>query len=168
MLECYAMSFCGICLHVCNVLTFLSYGAEKISSRVCSFQLIYIFFMLQMPARRKTRGSIHLIEVFNEVDEQGHSTACTYNLWDWVLLRPSSRGHFWVKKKDARNVKNQWKGRIKAFRYLPSSSSCMEVLIQHVYMHKELALSKNQMLGHMPNNKLLSLCIESFSYKWAT
>ena len=155
MLECYAMSFCGICLHVCNVLTFLSYGAEKISSRVCSFQLIYIFFMLQMPARRKTRGSIHSIEVFNEVDEQGHSTACTYNLWDWVLLRPSSRGHFRVKKKNIGNVQNQWKGRIKAFKYSSPLSSRLEVLIQHVYMHKELALSRNQVLGHKPNSKCL-------------
>ena len=70
-----------------------------------------------MLARRKTRGSIHSIEVFNEMDEQCHWIACTYSLWDWVLLRPSSRGHFRVKKKDTRNVKNQWKGRIKAFRY---------------------------------------------------
>lgn len=157
--ECYALCFCGICLHVCNVLTFLSYGAEKISSRVCSFPLISIFFVLQMLARRKTRGSIHSIEVFNEMDEQGHWIACTYSLWDWVLLRPSSKGHFRVKKKDTGNVKNQWKGRIKAFRYSSPPSSRMEVLIQHVYMHKELALSRNQVLGHKPNSKCLFLCL---------
>eukprot|EP00250_Pteridium_aquilinum_P015858 c22805_g1_i2 orf=314-724(-) len=104
-----------------------------------------------MLVRRNTRGSIHSIDIFNEMDEQGHWIACTYSLWDWVLLRPSSRGHFRVKKKDIGNVKNQRKGRIKAFRYSYPPSSRMEVLIQHVYMHKELALSRNQVLGHKPN-----------------
>ena len=50
-------------------------------------------------------------------------------------------------------------GHIKAYRHLSLKSSKMEVLIQHVYMHKEVALSKSQMLGHKPNIELLSLCI---------
>ena len=117
------------------------------------FLLISLFFVLQMLARRKPRGLIHSIEIFNEMDEQGHWIACTYSLWDWVLLRPSSRGHFRVKKKDNGNVSKQWKGRIKAFKYSSPLSSRMEVLIQHVYMHKELALS------HWPSVTIKSLAI---------
>ena len=67
--ECYALCFCAIHLYVCYVLTFLSYGVEKISSRVCSFPLISIFFVLQMLERIKIGCSIHSIKVFNEMDE---------------------------------------------------------------------------------------------------
>ncbi len=116
-----------------------------------------------MQERRKPKSSILSVEVFSELDKHGCWVAHTYSIWDWVLLRPSCRGHYRVKKKDIQNVSKQWKGRIKAFRLLAPHSSKMEVLIQHVYMHKELALSKNQTLGHKPNSKLFSLCINLFS-----
>ncbi len=63
-----------------------------------------------------------------------------------------------MKKKDADNISKQWKGKIMAIRPVAPHSSKVEVLIQHVYMHKELALSKNQTLGHKPNSKFICKC----------
>ena len=45
-----------------------------------------------------------------------------------------------------------------AFKPLAPHSSKVEVLMWHVYMHKKLALSKNQALGHKTNSKYLSIC----------
>ena len=82
---------------------------------------------MQMQERRKTLANLMSIQVFKEGD--GYLAAKTYNRSDWVLLRPSSRGHYCVKKKEIQNVSKQWKGRFKAFRLLAPHSSKMEVLI---------------------------------------
>ena len=73
---------------------FLSNGAEEEDFEGSIFSLIFVLYVLQMLERRKTKSSIHSIEVFNEMDEEGHWVAHTYSKLDWVLLRPSSRGHF--------------------------------------------------------------------------
>lgn len=111
-----------------------------------------------MVERRKAKSCIFSLEVVNEQDEQGHWVPRRYNVLDWVLMKPRSRGRFRVKKKDIHNLSKHWKGRIKGFRCHPPSSSNMQVLIQHVYMHKELALGPEQAIGHKPNSKFLYLC----------
>ena len=65
---------------------------------------------------------------------------------------PMKLGASNVKKKDVDNVNKQWKGRFKAFKHCSAASS-LEFLIQHVFMHKELTITKNQSLGHKPNSK---------------
>eukprot|EP00250_Pteridium_aquilinum_P021461 c25131_g1_i2 orf=2-295(-) len=74
------------------------------------------------------------------------------------MLRPSSRGRFRVKKKDIQNLSKHWKARIKAFEIYPPNSSTMQALVQHVYMHKELALGHEQAVGYKPNSKYSFSC----------
>lgn len=157
---------------VCFLLVCLCRARELVSYlfyfclTLCSFVLtcftgrlirFYSHITMQVQEMRKPSANLMSVEVFRE--ENGHWVSQTYSRWDWVLLRPSSRGHYRVKKKDIGNINKQWKGRIMAFRPLAPHSSKVEMLIQHVYMHKELALSKNQALGHKPNSKYLSICL---------
>lgn len=81
---------------------------------------------MQMQDRRKPPSNLMSVEVFQE--ENGYWALETYNRYDWVLLRPSSRGHYRVNKKEADNISNQWKGRIMAIRPVAPHSPKVEVL----------------------------------------
>ena len=111
-----------------------------------------------MVERRRAKCSIDTVELLNEQDEQGHWVPRKYSVLDWVMLRPSSRGRFRLKKKDIHNLSKHWKARIKAFRIHPPNSSTMQALVQHVYMHKELAVGHEQAVGHKPNSKYSFSC----------
>ena len=110
-----------------------------------------------MVERRRAKCSVDTVELLNEQDEQGRWVPRKYSVLDWVMLRPSSRGRFRVKKKDIQNLSKHWKATIKAFRIHPHGSSTMQALVQHVYMHKELALGHEQAIGHKPNSKPKSI-----------
>lgn len=106
-----------------------------------------------MAARRKQKSSIQSVEVLNSQDDQGNWISESYSISDWVLMKPSTRGRFKVNKKQVDDRSKHWKGRIKSFRRHPQKPSVIEVLVQHVYMHKEIAISHDQNIGQKPNSK---------------
>ena len=73
----------------------------------------------------------------------------------WVLMQPKS-----IKKKSKNQQSTStfmasWKGRVKDFRVKEGRRCIKEILVQHVYMHRDLVLWKSpaSLPHHTPNCK---------------
>ena len=90
---------------------------------------------LQMVERRRAKCSVDIVELLNEQDEQGRWVPRKYSVLDWVMLRPSSRGRFRVKKKDIQNLSKHWKARIKKTLMAYHGSHILIVIDQCTIRH---------------------------------
>ena len=89
---------------------------------------------------RRRHTFVHSIVVANTVNEKNQWIQLQLTRGAWVLMQPRRRKH----SKSKSIFISAWKGKIKDFKMETGKSSIKEVLIQHVYMHKELAISKEE------------------------
>lgn len=117
-----------------------------------------------MSSRRKNISNILAMEVFNRKDSSGNWICDKYYKLDWILMRPSTRGSFKVKRKDVADPSKHWKGRILEFRKVFNGSGTVtEVLIQHVYTHKQIRVhDENYIAKYKQNSKFLNLIMVYF------
>ena len=73
----------------------------------------------------------------NTLDEENKWTPLTLTKGSWILLQTRKR----KKPQFANEFLDHWKARVKDFRLLGTQKTIREVLVQHVYMHRELSLT---------------------------
>lgn len=89
-------------------------------------------------SRRRPSSSISCIETSNRITEAGTWERLVISRGDWVLMQPNRRR----KRKYSNIFLESWKGRVKAFRVAEGKKIIKEVLVQHVYMHRELVVEQ--------------------------
>lgn len=99
---------------------------------------------------RRPSSQIEAIIVANTLDEQSQWIPLTISKGSWVLLQTRKR-----KKTSFNEFLDHWKARVKDFSLMGTQKTIKEVLVQHVYMHKELSLSERPegLPLHRPNCK---------------
>ena len=107
-----------------------------------------------MERSRKPTAYIESATIYNTMDESNQWIPLTIVKGSWVLLQARRR-----KRRHTNGFLTSWKGRVKDFKLVENRKTVKEVLIQHVYMHKELRLEERPMNLplHKPNCKLLVL-----------
>lgn len=102
---------------------------------------------------RRPSSQIDSITVTNVLDEDNKWTPLTITKGSWILLQTRKR-----KAKHANEFLDQWKARVKDFSLSGTQKTIREVLVQHVYMHKELSLCTwpEGLPKRRPNCKLVS------------
>ena len=88
---------------------------------------------------RKPSAQVESIIINNTLDENNQWIPQTIVKGSWVLLQ-ARQG----KRRSKNEFLSSWKGRVKDFRLAENKKTVKEVLIQHVYMHKELCLDECQ------------------------
>ena len=99
---------------------------------------------------RRPRTTVHSIIVANTVNAQNEWVQLQLSRGTWILMQPRRRKI--LRTQSIYNV--SWKGRIKDFKMEVGKATIKEVLVQHVYMHKELVLSieeKSLLPTHRPH-----------------
>ena len=109
---------------------------------------------MAMERSRKPKAYIESATIYNTMDESNQWIPLTIVKGSWVLLQARRR-----KRRHTNEFLTSWKGRVKDFKLAENRKTVKEVLIQHVYMHKELRLEERPMNLplHRPNCKLLVL-----------
>ena len=88
------------------------------------------------PSRsKKPPASIESITINNTLDEQNQWIPLTIVRGSWVLLQARI-----MKRRSKNEFLSSWKGRVKDFRLAKNKKTVKKVLVQHVYMHRELLL----------------------------
>ena len=96
------------------------------------------------PSRpRKPSAQIESIIINNTLDEMDQWIPQTIVKGSWVLLQSRRR-----KRRSKNEFLNSWKGRVKDFKLAENKKSVKEVLIQHVYMHREIQV--HEWPEHLP------------------
>jgi len=91
-----------------------------------------------LPRLRRPRSEIHTVIISNTVNARNHWIQLQLARGSWVLLQPRGRKH-----SSSKNIfLKAWKARIKDFKIETGKKIIKEVLVQHVYMHKEIVLSR--------------------------
>ena len=85
---------------------------------------------------RRPRSSISAIEIANTSTTEGHWQTLSVSKGSWVLMQPDRRR----KRRSGNNFLTSWKGRVLDLRTKDGKKMKMEILVQHVYMHRELVL----------------------------
>ena len=100
----------------------------------------FVFFLTTMSSSsssqrpRRPPSSIEAITVSNTLDEDNNWTKLTISKGSWILLQTRKRKILFP------NVfLDHWKARVKDFWLQGTQKTIREVLVQHVYMHKELS-----------------------------
>lgn len=88
---------------------------------------------LQRP--RRPSAEMESITVSNTLDEDNKWTPLTITKGSWILLQTRKR-----KPQHSNEFLDHWKARVKDFSLQGTQKTIREVLVQHVYMHKELSL----------------------------
>lgn len=93
--------------------------------------------ILNVPERtRRPSSQIEAITLSNTLDEENQWIPLTIVKGSWILLQ---------NRKRKRTISNEflyhWKARVIAFRLKDNRQTVKEVLVQHVFMHKELNLT---------------------------
>ncbi len=108
---------------------------------------------MEAPSRsRRPSSFIDSIVTFNSYNDQNQWNPLSISKGSWIIMQQSKR-----RKKSTTN--NQflscWKGRVKDFRATSSGKVVKEILVQHVFMHKELHLQQGvyNLHLHRPNCK---------------
>ena len=73
----------------------------------------------------------------------------------WVLMQPKRSKKRSKKQQSTSAFLTSWKGRVKGFRVKEGRRYVKEILVQHVYMHRELQLREYPayLPHHRPNCK---------------
>ena len=85
----------------------------------------------------KLASSIQAITVSNTLDEDNKWTPMTLTKGSWILLQTRKRKILFLSE----FLDHWWKSRVKGFSLLGTQKIVREVLVQHVYMHKELSFA---------------------------
>ena len=85
---------------------------------------------------QRPSSSIEAITISNTLDEDNKWTTLTLKKGSWILLQTQKR-----KRASPNEFLDNWKARVKDFRLLGTQKVVREVLVQHVYMHKELSFA---------------------------
>ena len=108
-----------------------------------------------MGSRRKHICSIESVQVFSKKDIDGSWIPQRFRKFEWITMRPCTRGAFKVKRNDMGDPNKHWKGRILEFCKRPNG--VIELLVQHVYMHKDIKKHhQDETLKSKTNSKLVS------------
>ena len=98
---------------------------------------------------RRPVSSISSVENSSTIKTEGTWERFSVSKGAWVLMQPRKR-----KRPQTKNIfLASWKGRVRDFKITKGKISVKEVLIQHVYMHKELVLRDypKDLPQHRPN-----------------
>lgn len=106
-------------------------------------------------SRRRPSSSISCIETSNRITEAGTWERLVISRGDWVLMQPNRRR----KRKYSNIFLESWKGRVKDFQVAEGKKSIKEVLVQHVYMHRELVVE--QYPPYLPKNRPNCKCLQN-------
>ena len=109
---------------------------------------------MAMERSRKPSAYVESATIYNTMDERNQYIPLTIVKGSWVLLQARRR-----KRRSTNEFLNCWKGRVKEFKLAENKKIVKKVLIQHVYMHRELKLEKRpiNLALHRPNCKFLTL-----------
>ena len=100
-----------------------------------------------MARTRRPRPTISLVTVHNTYNEDDDSwIPSTIRIGSWVMLQRRKQ-----KRAEKNEYREHFKGRVQAFKVDQKSLLVTEVLIQHVYHHKELRVKDNQSV--LPPNR---------------
>ena len=107
-----------------------------------------------MERSQKPSAYVKSITIYNTMDERNQWIPLTIVGGSWVLMQARRR-----KRRSTNKFLNSWKGRVKNFKLGENRKTVKEVLIQHVYMHRELKLEERpqNLALHRPNCELLNL-----------
>ena len=94
--------------------------------------------MASESGRKRARSSISSVVLYNTKDENEDWIPQVYRKYSWVTMQPGSRGQYRVKGKASEDLTKHWKGRILDFKMALGGKTVKEVLIQHVFMQKEI------------------------------
>ena len=126
--------------------SFISYRSQHSNSH-------YENFDVHSARPRRPRSSIHSLLVANKVNTQNQWNQLKISKGSWVLMQPRRR-----KLATNKSIYTlAWKGKIKDFKIEVGKTTIMEVLVQHVYMHKELVLSRGE-LPSLPSHRSNCKC----------
>lgn len=105
---------------------------------------------------KRARSSISSVVLYNIKDENEEWIPQVYRKYSWVTMQPGNRGQYRVKGKASEDLAKHWKGRILDFKMAPGGKTVKEVLIQHVFMQKEINVGPLEGLPrHRPHCKCL-------------
>ena len=113
-----------------------------------------LLLTMASPSRtRKPSAQIESIIINNTLDEMDQWIPQTIVKGSWVLLQARRQ-----KCRSKNEFFSSWKGRVKDFRLAENKKAVKEVLIQHVFMHKEVQLIEwpEHLPLYRPNCKFLS------------
>ena len=97
---------------------------------------------------KRPSSSIESMCVYNRVDVEERWIPTFIKIESWIIMRPSKRKKINEKLSHFITV---WKGKVKKFKIEKGKKM---VLIQHVFMHKEIFIQPNLTLPwHRPNCK---------------
>lgn len=112
--------------------------------------------MASESGRKRARSSISSVVLYNIKDENEEWIPQVYRKYSWVTMQPGSRGQYRVKGKASEDLAKHWKGRILDFKMALGGKTVKEVLIQHVFMQKEINVGPLEGLPrHRPHCKCL-------------
>ena len=108
---------------------------------------------------RRPPALIESITIANILDEENQWMPLTIVKGSWILLQSTKR-----KRRSSNEFLASWKGRVKDFKLKENNKVVKEVLVQHVYMHKELTLTEwpQNLPIHRPNCKFLQFLVYYF------
>ena len=116
-----------------------------------------IFFFLDRPLRSKRPStSVEAIITYDTNNKDESWIPLTIHKGMWILMQQSKR----IKSSTTNPYLAGWKGIIRDFRFGDNRKTVKEVLVQHVYMHKELFFDTESSILplYRPNCKLLCTC----------
>ena len=101
---------------------------------------------------RRPKTSVFSIIIPNTINEDNKWIEIQITKGSWVLMQPRRHKH-----NNKRNLfKSAWKGCVKDFKIEVGRTTIKKVLVQHVYMHNERVLDREDskgLLTHKPNCK---------------
>ena len=94
--------------------------------------------------------------LYNIKDKNKEWIPQVYMRYSWVTMQPGSRGQYRVKGKASKDLAKHWKGRILDFKMALGGKTIKEVLIQHVFIQKEINVGPLEGLPrHIPHCNVL-------------
>lgn len=97
---------------------------------------------------RRPSSSIDSMCIYNRVDEEERWIPIIIKIGSWITLQQNKRRKLNVQSS---HFITAWKGKVKEFKIEKGKKI---ILVQHVFMHKELQIQPNTALPrHRPNCK---------------
>ena len=100
---------------------------------------------------RRPIKQISSIEVSNIVTANASWKMFEVGKGAWVLMQPKRSKKRSKKQQSTSAFLTSWKGRVKGFRVKEGRRCVKEILVQHVYMHRELQLREYP--AYLPHHK---------------
>ena len=107
---------------------------------------------------KRPSSSIESMCIYNRVDAEERCIPTVIKIGSWITMQPSKRRKI---NEQSSHFISTWKGKVKEFQFEKGKKM---VLIQHVFMHKEIFIKSITTLPqHRPNCKFYCISTLKFS-----